>query len=387
MRLSLITLALLALGWTVGVFILSEELPKQVTVLVAAPLILAEALSGILCATAIQKGSSTAATSRSSETMGMMLTGWVGLCLVLLTLYHFRAIPLFLGQPFAVLSILAMTLLLALLKLRACSIRIAGRMLVFAAAAKGALALEVTQPELLLALAILIQLGLLLMQMTLGNNLMTRAKPNDLGYRTPGSVVLAQYADTLILPFVLHGPEAFIYLFARGLGLSVTAVLGILCRQSDPLLRQARCRNDSAAFLMMAARLNLGVLLIGGALCLAMLTAGPFLAAAMSLDETPFHTVLMLLLLGAAAPVIFGATDSLLATTGQTVPLLLCDIALITGLSLAALSGQLQTAVFLAQCFAVAHLLKGMIAAFILARFGGVWPGVTALVLRQIELM
>jgi hypothetical protein len=139
-------------------------------------------------------------------------------------------------------------------------------------------------------------------------------------------------------------------------------------------------------FSALAARLNLGVLLIGGGFSLAILAIGPFCAILLGLHGPSMQGVLLWLVLGAASQVFFGATDMLLKTAGMAGLMALLCTASTAFFVVAVLASPSPDAVFLAQCFAAMHLIRYAIASVILVRKFSVWPGLTALFLRQIKL-
>ena len=376
-------LGLLAVGWVLLVVIQSQGLGQTELALVLGSVIMAEAVSSILVS--IPRN----ITKSKHDALAQLLLGWIVVCLLLVLLFQVQLLTFYQGQPFAGLSLLALTLVLGLLKLVSAGRGLAGflnsaRLLVAAAISYAIFFVGGSGTDLSLEGLILGHLLVLLAVIVLPSR-----GTNYRSYDVPDAgefAALTRHTDLLLVPLVLNGTDALLYFAARCLSDYVSAVLEQLGTNARSGLVSARQTGNHIAFVTMAARLNLGYLLIGGGVALAVLTAGPFLAEVIQQSEEAFQAVLIWLLLGTCAPVLFGATDILLCTTGKRAICRLVDLGTIILLCMAVFANAEPNPIFLAQCFAAFHLARAMLAAAILARGAGVWPGLTALMLRQIRL-
>ncbi|MEP5731466.1 MAG: hypothetical protein ABJL67_19080 [Sulfitobacter sp.] len=321
-----------------------------------------------------------------------MLFLWVIACILILILHNFQLLVFFRGQGFAMLAVLGMALLLALMKtifgadphgfvgwlISTRHFFIAGALM--AVKAFGTLTVDVA-----LAVAMLCQLCLLLLLFRQFQNRLVTA--TDFLPARDFSSGLWRYADLMIMPCVLIGSEALIYLFARLLVEVVQAGVALLGARAISNLRSARELQDRSEFIGLAARLNLGTLLVGGGISLGVLTSGRYIADAIGASELSFQPVLLWLLAGAAGPMLFGATDPILRAAQIRFPLIFLPTLMMALAWVAVLSTPVPTALFMAQVMAVLNLSASAIAALILARKIGVWPGLSALMFRQIKLI
>ncbi|MEX3316357.1 hypothetical protein [Sulfitobacter sp. PS-8MA] len=193
--------------------------------------------------------------------------------------------------------------------------------------------------------------------------------------------------DVLIL-FSLFSPRTVTgYLVLRAGGLAVTRAMHPVKVAAQARLRAAAVNGNTPSFVVNAARLNLGLLLIGGGICVGILALFSVLTP---LFPPPFEAekaVLSWLLLGAAAPALFGAGPLFLTITGQRREWALMSLTgafLMAGL---AYGLRVQTPLALAQLYAALQLVTFGTAAAVIGQRRGVWPGLTALLFRRIRLL
>lgn len=379
-------LGLLAIGWALLAIALGQTLPAEETSLVLGTVVFAECLSSVIATRhAPDLG---AAVDAKSDALAKVLIGWIMLCVLLAPQYTLGILPFFQGQPFVILSLLALTLVLALLKhfssahptariLEAVRMAVSAAIVMFLDWVGG------SGSGLLLSGLVLIHLILLLAVVLLAHK---AAKQEVEQQATLPEHVLAHYADLLVVPMILNGTNALYYVAARCLGVAVMMVLAHLGARALPALVLARKQRNKMQFITMAARLNLGFLLVGGGAGLAALTIGPYLASALRLDPASLQAVLIWVVLGACAPVFFGATETLFQATRRQGITFMSNLFGIGVITCTALFASQPDATFLAKWFAGAHLARSGICALILVRYSGIWPGLTALLLRQIKL-
>lgn len=379
-------LVLLGLGWLLTGLVLGQSAEPAIFARVLGCLVLAECTSSLLLAMARTAAMQARTAGQDQAALASALGGWVILCGAVVLACQLGLAPLFAGQGFAVFCMLALSLGLTLLKLDQ-GAGVAQRSLlalrwVFAGLAMaGATRLAAPDSDQLLGVCLLSVLVLVLIRL---------CQRSGSGGTLPNGgqvgTVLSRYADVFAVPLLLGPAEAGGYLAARGLSLVVSAGLAQLGGQMQPVLQRSFRAGDPAGFVAKAARLNLGFLLIGGSLGLAVLAVGPYAALALPTDAVPFQSVLGWLLIGACAPVLFGATDAVLHSAGRQVVQTLTSVAAAVALWAFALGVPVQSATLLAQCFAAVQLIRAGVSAVYLARVGGIWPGLTALLLRQIKL-
>ncbi|MFK7834712.1 MAG: hypothetical protein AB8B60_00700 [Sulfitobacter sp.] len=386
MRASGPELAMLACGWAALVLVLNMSLEPMAFGIVFGTIVFAECFSGLFLSFVIKP----ATAQRWQDVLGWVLLLWTLFCLVFVLLFHLGLLRFYLDQGFAVLACLGLTLAVALLKFFSyhCGVRFLAGLrrfrLVACAVVLGTFARFGTLTlDLALSLALLTCLCLLL---PFGKGPAQRDSIEFPELRTDPLGSLWQHADLIMVPVFLSGVDALKYLLARALVQVVFSAFAYLALNAGPQMAFAARIQDHAGFVAVAARLNLGAMLVGGGLCLSALTVAPYFAEHFEVSRTAFMDVLIWMLLAAAAPVFFGATHAVMhAKEMHNLPntlnfgasLLLCATMLAT---------PSPTAVFLAEIVCILHLGVAACGAGWLALRVGVWPGITAILLRQIKL-
>ncbi|MEH6737243.1 MAG: hypothetical protein V7695_01695 [Sulfitobacter sp.] len=158
--------------------------------------------------------------------------------------------------------------------------------------------------------------------------------------------------------------------------------LAILGNKVEPVLSSLASTQEQTPFRAAAARVNLGYLMISGAMALFVISGGSYLATAL---EPEFREILIWLVIGQSAPVLFGATGLLMRIVdrgtfydvlgGITATMFLAGIFLLRA----------TDGVDVALTFAVSQLTLAAVSALLLTQCG-IWPGLTALFHKQIKL-
>ena len=163
-------------------------------------------------------------------------------------------------------------------------------------------------------------------------------------------------------------------------------MIGVLESALGPRLLEAYHYGDKGALAALAARTNLGFLLIGGGGITFI-----FLTVQAVLDLTHSHATLILpivawILLSHCGPVILGASGLLMEVTrmqrqrswvlGLWTPIALGSILLVNP----------DTPIELAKHVALLHLGYSAHLAVVLGMRHGVWPGITALLQKELKL-
>lgn len=325
-----------------------------------------------------------------SHALAWALSLWLLLSSAAMLAFEHGLIPALAGQPLILLSILALALgkatLMILLEidqktsgwrpalLAGQGLTQAGSVVVIAGL--GAADVALILAAAILAITILIFVGA------------ARADTGLIARRVSEGQMSREawvWADVILLLFVLHGEGLLAYLVARGIAAMIPLCLGRLEARTAVRLAQAY-RRDPGAFRALAARLNLGVLLIGGAVALVTLAVVPVIDAGIWGGQRRLASIAPWLILAVAAPVVFGATDLLLGVAGAGKTLTSLRWCAVLGLICAAVIQDDLTEVGLAQTVAVSHLGFASVTALLLARRAGIWPGLTALFLHRIRL-
>jgi hypothetical protein len=156
-------------------------------------------------------------------------------------------------------------------------------------------------------------------------------------------------------------------------------------RKLTPHLVQLARAEQQIPFRAAAARVNLSYMMVCGAVGLIVISLAPYLVQKAGEVDPVFSDVLLWLVVGQSAPVLFGATGLLMQAVerGAFYDVL---IAITAGLFFAGL-WLLNPAdsILIAQTFAAAQLAQAAICALLLTQCG-VWPGLTALFHKEIKL-
>ncbi len=196
----------------------------------------------------------------------------------------------------------------------------------------------------------------------------------------PPLETLTRSADLLLLPLLFAPLPALAYLLARGLAAPVTLILDRLEALALPALTSETPARRAAV----AARVNLGALLLSGAVALSVLAFLGLAPPALLPPLPELRACLPWLLLAALARGLWGLAPLLARLTGlgaAVTPLRL------GGLGAFLLLGSLaEGPVELARALALTELMVHGALATLLALRRGIWPGATALLFRQIRL-
>lgn len=326
------------------------------------------------------------------QALGAVLLRWLLFVSALGLLLAADALPFLRGKPLAALCLAGSALLLSLMHLAVALRRARGAAtwpfaarLLLAAAVIWALE-QLSRPSSEILLATLFLLWLLMALALLRGAPAPFATDPSSNPGPQGATLgpaLLRYGDMLIVLCLLPPGPALGYILLRGAGLALSMAL-------QPLLIAAEERLSAGApgaFAPAAARLNLGLLLIGGGLGLAILTLYELIPAQMSLLRGAGPEVLAWHLLAAAAPALFGAGPLFMTLTGMRREwgVLSLGAALLMGSLAYGLT--LSTPLAFAQLHAGAQLTSHVLAAWIIGRRHGVWPGPTALLFRHIRLL
>lgn len=207
----------------------------------------------------------------------------------------------------------------------------------------------------------------------------TRVRPRGL---KPVFVFGTRYVDVLVVPWVLEFEALYIYFLARIASLCLPVILAVLGYKVEPVLRSLVGTQEQTPFRAAAARVNLGYLMVSGAMALFLISSAPYLAKML---EPEFREILVWLVIGQSAPVLFGATSLLMRVVergtfydvlgGITAVMFLAGTVLLDA----------RDGIDVAQTFAVSQLTLAAVSALLLTQCG-IWPGLTALFHKQIKL-
>jgi hypothetical protein len=198
----------------------------------------------------------------------------------------------------------------------------------------------------------------------------------------PVFVFSTRYADVLVVPWILKSETLYVYFIARMASLCLPMMLAVLGYKVEPVLRSLVGKPEQTSFRAAAARVNLGYLMISGAMALFLIICAPYLAKVIDPEA---REILIWLVIGQSAPVLFGATGLLMKIVdrgtfydvlgGITALMFLVGIVLLGA----------RDGIDVAQTFAVSQLTLAAVSALLLTQCG-IWPGLTALFHNQIKL-
>lgn len=205
-------------------------------------------------------------------------------------------------------------------------------------------------------------------------------------YQQDFATIFMRWADVLTVPFVFGPAAAFTYLFARGVAECVALPIRSLQQSVGPELAQIHVKGGQREFAAISARLNLGIMLIGGAAVLAVISIAPLISDLLGFSYESIHQTLLWLILAQAAPVLFGVSLGLMAASGGRRESQMISLA--TGIAVLSViyATHAGSPVEVAKEVAVVHLISAAAAAALLVGRQGIWPGVTAILFRQIKL-
>lgn len=194
---------------------------------------------------------------------------------------------------------------------------------------------------------------------------------------------IVRASDVLIVLWILDGGLLYAYLVARILSLIVPCSLSILEAKASPQL--SILVSNQSLFQAAAARINLGYLMVSGAVALLVLLMATRVAALLGIAEDSFREILIWLLIGQISPVLFGAARLLMQVMERHVFYDLITLVTAALFLAGVILMPTQNAVSVAQALAAAQLAQAGICALILTQ-SGVWPGLTALLHKEIKL-
>lgn len=385
----------LGLGWVGLIWVLSSELSLSSIGLVIAALALAEVLKGILLS-----GWHISVNQQFDlkDAVGRVLARWVLVFLLLSSLLAVDGLPLFALSPLAVMCVagLALTLTIndlvdigqrsdapSLLRVSAGSFRT----IMLACTAAGFAELSPLSVDIVLLLALFLSLCVMCTKLPAlpGSPALQqeRTVPNAGRCLTAGAPFLLRNCDILCLPLLYTPSIAAPYLLMRVL---VTPAFVVLDHFEALSAERLSGNMKAKAYKEASARINLGMLLIGGAAGLFILAGVHFGAAQQSISLLIEREVLFWLLIGLAARAVFGASYAFLETSGlRRSGLILSGIAALSFvLTLVVISS--SSPVTLAMSYAISQIIFSGLAAALAITHLGVWPGLTAILLRQIKL-
>lgn len=384
---------LLAVGWVFLIAVLVNWLPPTSTSLVLLTLAVAEGVGGMLLPRPDPLQVNLCETAGSDLERIFLI--WMFIVPCLIGAIHFDGLPVYSSNPQAALCLTALCLLVPLLKLCQRYGRLPGllmplRLILLAMLAIGLQRIGVEQAETFLLTGVLLMLSFLLLSF---RPLLRTIQTG--GDSTPSATALEDYAplalrqvDLLVLPFVLPPSAAIPYLMARGFGACVTVALDqLIGRAYRSVANQIEGKANAAFPVAEAARVNLGVLLVGGAIALALLSVLPYLPKVLGPASHRVEDVVGWLLLATLGPAFFGAAPAFMRLAGlqreMTVLFFLSTLAF----AAMVIAQPNLTMLALAQMTAATQLSVAAVASGLLAWRTGVWPGLTAILFRQIKLL
>lgn len=391
-----------ALGWILLVGTLNKYLHPIEAAVALFGVVMAEVLSRLLVdgLPQLQLGENN---SRNwDKLLSTVLLRWVLLLFVTLVLARYAPMWFFEGHGYAVICILGLVLSLKLLRLsvvclaanqKRSALLIELRNVVLAVGVYGVAEIGLINADLVLSLALALSLGtLVLVSLGLRPHRPTAQdskleSSNFLGLPLGVTPYYWLYVDLIMLNYILTPQNTFVYLIARGLAQVIPLCLQLVSGRIAHALSLAFEGDECESFVAIAARTNLGYLLIGGGASLVVLSAEAYIPTFFDLDRVIFRDILFWLLIAQASPVFFGATAMLLDTTRSN--MLTKSLAMFGFLTFISSYAVLDISEpkQIAQVFASSHILIAAISAGYLGFRFGVWPGLTAVFFRQIKLL
>lgn len=384
---------LLGVGWVLLTFILFNWLSPTAASLALLTLAVAEGVGSMLLPRhdLLQvKQSKTAGSD-----LERIFLFWTFIVPGLFSAIHFGGLHFYANSPQAALCLAALCLLVPLLKLCQRHGRLPGvlaplRLIFLSMLAIGLQKIGVEQAELFLLTAVLLMLSFLLLTF----RPLLREMQAGAGNKASVSVLhgcaplALRQVDLLVLPFVLPPTAAVPYLIARGFGACVSVTLDQLIGRAYRSVANRIEEKSNAAFpVVEAARVNLGVLLVGGAIGLALLGLLPYLPKALGPAAHGTEDIGSWLILATLGPAFFGAAPAFLRLAGlQREMAALCFFSTLAFATMVIAQPNL-TMLNLAQMTAFVQLSTAAVASGLLAWRTGVWPGLTAILFRQIRLL
>tara|TARA_R110002110_G_scaffold9922_6_gene48501 strand:+ start:12657 stop:13877 length:1221 start_codon:yes stop_codon:yes gene_type:complete len=391
-----------AMGWILLAVTLCQYLYPTDAAVALFGCVIAELSSRLLVAGLDRSQSDDATDLRLEDILGYILLRWVLFSMSTLILAQIYSPGFFEDHQYAFGCILGLCLNLALIRV-VCAYRTTAQK-------RGALLAQMRNTvlsggvlvvaqfgslncDLVLSLAIALLLAILV-TLSVGVSFISPIRQGNMSASAQiektllvAAPLLFRYADVVILSWVLSPLNTLNYLIARGLAQGVSIALNLLSNRIAETLISAYDTENSQEFAAVAARTNLGFLLIGGSVSVAAISGGASIPMFFGIDAEVFQNILFWLVAAEAAPVIFGATGLLLNIahcSRETILLSLFGaLAVWSALIILDISNPRQ----LAQVFAYVQLLIAATSAFLLGLRFGIWPGLTAILFRQIKLL
>ena len=196
---------------------------------------------------------------------------------------------------------------------------------------------------------------------------------------------VAQYVDLLIVPWLLEPAVVWIYFSARVASLCIPMTLSLLGSRVARQLSELAQAQEQCGFQSAAARVNLSYLMVCGAMALFVMVGAPNLAAMWGAPKGAYSEILVWLVIGQSAPVLFGATSLLMhAVERGAFYNFLLVLTAVMFLAATVLS-DVRDGVVVAQALVAAQMTLAGLSALLLTQCG-VWPGVAALFHKKIRL-
>ena len=203
-------------------------------------------------------------------------------------------------------------------------------------------------------------------------------------WRAQAGGILYQNLDVLALSCALGAFDAAVYLVARRLACLLAVLFEALRSAVAPRLAVAYGKPD--VFAALSARVNLGFLLFGAGGAGVLVLGGPAVLPLFGTAYSEAYPMMLWLVLGQAAPAVFGATGMLMVMADME----RARARLVWGLCPPAFGLMLlfapQGPEALAMCAALTQLGLGAASAVLLAGRRGVLPGATALLHTRLRL-
>jgi hypothetical protein len=197
---------------------------------------------------------------------------------------------------------------------------------------------------------------------------------------------ILRWIEILILPAVFDIKHVGIYIMARIFSETVRPLFLHLLQAGSDLLRSRLKFSVNAGFVSAAARLNLGLFLIGGGISMIPLALGKFYGPAFGDDQQLFAFCLFFSVTGHYGKALLGACEEVLRLTARRSELVsLQSMSILLFVAYCFYSEDLSLRGF-ALSAAVMHIGLAAVFAGIVAYRFGIWPGPTAILFRQIRL-
>ncbi|MEH6644377.1 hypothetical protein [Sulfitobacter sp.] len=196
---------------------------------------------------------------------------------------------------------------------------------------------------------------------------------------------VARYVDLLIVPWFLEPIVVWIYVSARVASLCIPLTLFLLGSRVARQLSKLAQAQEQSGFQSAAARVNLSYLMVCGAMALFVMVGAPNLAVILGTPKGLYSEILVWLVVGQSAPVLFGATGLLMHAVerGAFYDMLLGLTALL--FLAATVLFDVRDGVMVAQALVAAQMTQAGLCALLLTQCG-VWPGLTSLLHKEIKL-